>query len=147
MEAVQSHQDSRENQIVDGRVAAIILIVAGVFLGKHIGFEFALVIGGILSTIVLYFENPKIKGGIVKFFLTMQLWIVIVIGLIRFLPSFLENFIPSFWAFFLSFLILSNISYVMPLPIERKKYPFWQWTLGSLIFCALFAYTISNAKP
>lgn len=147
MEAVQSHQDSRENQIVDGRVAAIILIVAGVFLGKYIGFEFALVIGGILSTIVLYFENPKIKGGFVKFFLTLQLWIVLVVGMIKFLPSFLESFIPTFWAFFLPLLILSNISYVMPSLIERKKYPFWQWTLGSLICCALFAYFISNAKP
>ena len=146
MQAVQTNSNSHEPSVWSIVASQLIFFIsfqlAGIFLPNPV----ALCVAGGIMSFVIYFNTPKKKVGFFKFFFAANLVMLSFVAGFYWLAPFLENFIPTFWAFFLPFVLLSNLLYLMPSLIEQEPIPYWKWFLGSLVFGALFAYFIGNSK-
>ncbi|MCD9185572.1 MAG: hypothetical protein LUM44_04010 [Pyrinomonadaceae bacterium] len=146
MEAVQAKKDSRESAFWDAVIFPLIFIIAFKFLELFFAVPFALFLASGIAAFFAYFDAPKKNIGFFKFLFSILSVSLSFIAVWYWLAPFLADFIPPFLAYFLPFSVLANLLYLMPPLKERKPIPFWKWTLGSLIFSALAAYFIGNAK-
>lgn len=144
MEAVQAKKDSRESAFWDAVIFPLIFIIAFKFLELVFAVPFALFSASGIAAFFAYFDAPKKNIGFFKFFFSVLFVSLSFIAVGYWLVPFAENFIPTFWSYFLPFFLLANLFHLVPPLKERKPIPFWKWTLGSLVYSALTAYFISS---
>lgn len=147
MESVQPNKNSRESAFWDAVIFPATFFISFKFLEIFLAVPVALFLASGIGAFFAYFDAPKKNIGFFKFLFSVLFVSLSFIAVGYWLVPFAENFIPTFWAYFLPFFLLANLFHIVPTLKERKPIPFWKWLLGSLVYSALIAYFISNAKP
>ena len=114
---------------------------------EFVSFHAAWFLAGILASFVSYVALPKPRVGIVKYFVFIQVCLLVTLVAIWFVPPLLQSIMPAFWAYALPALLLGNaIYFVPPLDGSKRDTAWWKWFLGSLVFAGFFGWFLSSLE-
>ena len=121
---------------------AVFGFISATFL-DFFSFTVAWFSAGIIASCISYFALPKPRIGIVKYFVFIQVCLIVTLFAIRVVPHELREVMPKFWAYALPALLLANAIYFVPPLDGSKRGAWWKWFLGSFVFAGLFGWLMS----
>lgn len=106
----------------------------------------AWIVWGAITICICYAIEPNPKIVFIKHFIAAELCLIILVVTNWFVPQMLRSTIPEFWAYALPIAAVSLATYfVLPLFGVGRRYNFWWWLIGSVVFAGLFGWLISSA--